>query len=177
MSARKLLAVCCVLWPGVAAAGASADVTAPVTSPDLSVEEVVDDTLGTPEPVPTDSRVESAMVRAVNRARVARGRRPLRASAALNRSAHRYAAWMLREDYFGHLSRVRVGGHFHQVGENIALHFDRGARIRRTVRMWLRSPVHRSLLLKRGFRAIGAGGAVGTYRGRRATTWVLHFGG
>ena len=56
------------------------------------------------------------------------------------------------------------------------MHFGRRAQVRRTVRRWLRSPAHRSLLLSGRFRALGAGQAVGSYRGRRATTWVLHLG-
>jgi uncharacterized protein YkwD len=174
MSARKLLALCCALSSGVAAPGAAADVTVPVTPPNLPVEDTVEDVVGT-GPVATGSGAEPAMVATVNRARAARGRRPLRASGSLNRSAHRYAAWMLRSDYFGHLSRIRASG-FRQLGETIALHFGRRARVRGTARAWLRSPTHRALLLSRRFRAFGAGHAVGTYRGRRATTWVLHLG-
>jgi uncharacterized protein YkwD len=116
------------------------------------------------------------MVEAVNRARAARGLGPLHPSAALNRSAHRYASWMLREDWFGHLSRIRAGGDFQRIGEALALRYGRRARVRRTVRAWLRSPAHRSLLLSRGFHALGAGHAIGFYGSRRASTWVLHFG-
>jgi uncharacterized protein YkwD len=176
MSARKLLVLCGALLPGVAAPGASADVAVPVTPLALPVEDVVEESVDTAGPVAAGSGAESAMAAAVNRARAARGRRPLRGSVALNRSAHRYAAWMLQRDYFGHLSRIRAGGHFRRVGETLAMHSYRGARIRETVRMWLHSPVHRSLLLSRGFRAVGAGQAVGEYQGHRATTWVLHFG-
>ena len=174
MSARKLLALCCALLPGAAAPGAS--VAVPVTPPNLPVEDVVEDPLGAADPVATSSAAESAMVATVNRARAARGRRPLRGSGALNHSAHRYAVWMLRRDYFGHQSRIRAGGHFRRVGETLALNFGRRALVRRTVRMWLHSPPHRSLLLSSRFRALGAGRAVGVYRGHSATTWVLHFG-
>jgi uncharacterized protein YkwD len=152
-------------------------VAVPVEPPVLPVEDVVEDTTGAADPVLPGSSAERAMFAAVNRARAARGRRSLRGSSALNRSAHRYAAWMLRNDYFGHLSRIRAGGNFRRIGETLAIHSYRGAGIRPTVRMWLRSPEHRPLLLSRGFRAVGAGQAVGLYQGRRATTWVLHFGG
>jgi uncharacterized protein YkwD len=174
MSARTLVVVCCALAPGVAAQGAGANV--PVTPPSLPVGDVVEDKVGRPDPPATGSHAETAMFATVNRARAARGLGPLNASGALNRSAHRYASWMLRQDYFGHLSRIRAGGGFQRTGEALALHFGRRARVRRTVRAWLRSPAHRSLLLSGHFRVLGAGQAVGLYRGRRATTWVLHFG-
>ena len=172
MSARRLLAVCCALAPGVAAPGAGAEV--PVAPPGLP--DVVEETVGPLGPPATGSGAEPAMVEAVNRARAARGLGPLHPSAALNRSAHRYASWMLREDWFGHLSRIRAGGDFQRIGEALALRYGRRARVRRTVRAWLRSPAHRALLLSRGFRAVGAGHAIGFYGSRRATTWVLHFG-
>ena len=148
----------------------------PVAPPVLPVEDVVDQAVGATGALALGSGAEPAMVAAVNRARVARGLRPLRGSRSLNRSAHRYAAWMLRRDYFGHLSRIRASSRFRRLGETLALHFGRRARVRRTVRRWLRSPAHRSLLLSGRFRALGAGRAVGSYRGRRATTWVLHLG-
>jgi uncharacterized protein YkwD len=174
MPARTLLAVCCALTPGLAAQGAAADV--PVAAPDLPVGDVVEETVGQFGPPATGSRAETAMFAMVNKARAAQGLGPLHASGALNRSARRYASWMLREDYFGHLARIRAGGDFGRTGEALALHFGRRARVRRTVRAWMRSPSHRSLLLSGHFRALGAGKAVGRYRGRRATTWVLHFG-
>jgi uncharacterized protein YkwD len=177
MSARKLLVLCCALLPGMAAlevVAAYADVAVPVTAPGLPPGE---DVLGGAGPLATTARAEPAMVAAVNRARTARGRRPLRGSAPLHRSAHSYAAWMLRRDYFGHLSRIRASRGFRRVGETLAMHFGWRSRVRRTVRSWLRSPAHRALLLSRGFRVLGAGQAVGVYRGHRATTWVLHLGG
>jgi uncharacterized protein YkwD len=177
MSAGKLLALCCALLPGAAAPGASADVAVPVTPPELPIGDAVEHAAGAGGPVAIGSGAEQTMVATVNRARAARGCPPLDGSVELNRSAHRYAAWMLRTDYFGHLSRIRAGGRFRRVGETLAMHFGRRARVRRTVRMWLRSPSHRGLLLSRRFRALGAGHAVGSYRGQRATTWVLHLGG
>jgi uncharacterized protein YkwD len=176
MSARKLLVLCCALLPGAAAPGANADVAVPVAPPELPIEDAMDRTVGAAGPVATASSVEWAMVATVNRARARRGRRPLRGAGGLYWSAQRYAAWMLRRDYFGHLARLRVGGHFRRTGEALAMHTGRRARVRHTVRLWLHSPAHRALLLSRSFRALGAGHAVGVYRGRRATTWVLHFG-
>jgi uncharacterized protein YkwD len=171
MSARKLLVLCCALLPGMAApeaVEADADVAVPVTVPELAPGHTLGDVVGGAEP---------AMVAAVNRARAARGRRPRRGSGSLRRSARRYAAWMLRRDYFGHLSHIRASRRFRRVGETLAMHFSWRSGVGRTVRSWLRSPAHRALLLSRSFRALGAGQAAGVYRGHRATTWVLHFGG
>jgi uncharacterized protein YkwD len=177
LSARKLVVPCCALLAGMAApaAAAAADVAVPVTVPESPLEGAVQDVVGATGSHPA-AAAEPAMAAAVNRARATRGLRPLRRSRSLRRSAHRYAAWMLRRDYFGHLPDIRASRRFRRLGEAIALHFGRGSRVRRTVRRWLGSPAHRSLLLSRRFRALGAGQAAGVYRGKRATTWVLQLG-
>ncbi|HEX2232008.1 MAG TPA: CAP domain-containing protein [Thermoleophilaceae bacterium] len=175
MSARKLVALCCALWPGAAApvAPAGAVVPGPPNLPLDAAEQVA----GVADPAAIAPAPEVAMVSAVNRARAKRGRRPLGHSSSLNRSAHRYAAWMLRRDYYGHLLRIRAGGRYRRIGEALAMHFGWRSRIRRTVRSWLSSPTHRALLLSGRFRELGAGRATGRFGGRRATTWVLHLGG
>jgi uncharacterized protein YkwD len=175
MSARKLVALCCALWPGVAAPVAQADPAAPIAPPDLPLD--AGQVPGVGDPAAVAPAPEVAMISAVNRARAKRGLRPLGQSSSLNGSAHRYAAWMLRRDYFGHLSRIRAGGGYRRIGETLAMHFGWRSRIRRTVRSWMSSPTHRALLLSGGFRELGAGRATGRYGGRRATTWVLHLGG
>jgi uncharacterized protein YkwD len=175
LSARKLVVPCCVLLAGMAAPVAAADVAVPIAVPESPLDGAVQDVVGATGSPPA-ATAEPAMVAAVNRARAARGLRALRHSRSLGRSAHRYAAWMLRSDYFGHLPAIRAGRRFRRLGEALALHYGRGSRIRRTVRTWLGSPAHRSLLLSRRFRALGTGQAAGVYRGRRATTWVLHLG-
>ena len=123
------------------------------------------------------SPAQRAMVKQVNSVRAAHGLRPLRAAPALHRSARRYAAWMLRHDYFGHLRRIRASSRFGLLGENLAWHSGRRPRIGWTVRAWLGSPGHRALLLHPRFRWLGAGMARGTMGARSATAWVLHFGG
>jgi uncharacterized protein YkwD len=179
LPARTLLALGCAIMPCVAAPGAAATgVAVPIAVPEPLVEDVthdIADVAGSPAAQPSAS-AELAMIAAANRARDARGRQPLRASRSLSRSAHRYAAWMLRRDYFGHLRDIRTSRRFRRLGETLALHFGRRAQVPGTVRRWLRSPAHRSLLLSGRFRAIGAGRATGAYRARRATTWVLHLG-
>jgi uncharacterized protein YkwD len=187
LPARMLLAVGCALIPCVAAPGAPANdevvpgapapqVAAPVAVPEPALESAVQGLADTAGGTAAQSAAESAMIATVNRARAARGLRPLRFSPSLSRSAHRYAAWMLRRDYFGHLREIRASRRFRRLGETLAMHFGRRAQVRGTVRRWLRSPAHRSLLLSGRFRALGAGRATGVYRGHRATTWVLHLG-
>lgn len=120
---------------------------------------------------------QAAMVRAVNDARTSHDLRPLRRETRLARSARAYARWMLRVDYFGHVDRIRTSARFRVLGETIAWHTGRRARVRGTLRRWLRSPPHRALILSRRFRWIGAGLARGRMHGRPSTTWVLHLGG
>jgi len=121
--------------------------------------------------------LELQMLHAVNKARAQHALGPLRGSRSLRRSARGYARWMLRADYFGHLDRIRASSRFSLVGENLAWHTGRRPGVARTVRGWLHSSMHRALILHPGFRWLGAGMARGRLHGRRATTWVLHFGG
>lgn len=117
------------------------------------------------------------MLHAVNAVRAQHGLAVFRGSRSLNRSAGGYARWMLRTDYFGHLGRIRASSSFSLLGESLAWHSGRRPRVSRTVRRWMRSAPHRALLLHPGFRWLGAGIARGRMYGRRATAWVLHFGG
>jgi uncharacterized protein YkwD len=117
------------------------------------------------------------MLEAVNEVRTQHGLGGLRGSRSLHRSAGAYARWMLRTDYFGHLGRIRASSRFSLLGESLAWHSGRRPRVRGTVRRWMQSPPHKSLILHPGFRWLGAGVARGSLSGRRATAWVLHFGG
>jgi uncharacterized protein YkwD len=121
--------------------------------------------------------LQQQMLRAVNAVRAQHGLAAFHGSRSLHRSAGRYARWMLRADYFGHLSRIRASSRFSILGENLAWHPGRRPRVSRTVRRWMHSPPHRALILHPALRWLGAGIARGRLRGRRATAWVLHFGG
>jgi uncharacterized protein YkwD len=123
------------------------------------------------------TELQQRMLRAVNEVRAQHGLSGVRGSRSLNRSARRYARWMLRTDYFGHLGRIRASSSFSLLGENLAWHPGRRPRVSGTVRRWMRSAPHRALILHPGFRWLGAGIARGRLYGRRATAWVLHFGG
>ena len=121
--------------------------------------------------------LERQMRHAVNKARAQHGLSPLHGSRSLRRSAGGYARWMLRAGYFGHLGQIRASSRFSLVGENLAWHSGGRPRVARTVRGWMHSAPHRALILHPGFRWLGAGIARGRLHGRRATAWVLHFGG
>jgi uncharacterized protein YkwD len=116
---------------------------------------------------------ERAMLQAVNEAREDHGRRTLRYSRALERSAGRLAAKLVKLDVFGHLESAPAGSGAR--GEALAYHRGWRALTRSTVRLWLRSPSHRAVILGR-FRAVGAGIKRGRIGGRLTTVWVLHVG-
>ncbi len=111
------------------------------------------------------------MVRAVNEAREDHGRRALRPSRRLTRSAGRVAAKLAKLDVLGHLESAPAGSGAR--GEALARHRGWRARARSTVRRWLRSPSHRAVILGR-FRTVGAGIKRGRVGGRLTTVWVLH---
>jgi uncharacterized protein YkwD len=128
-------------------------------------------------PAGAHANAQNRMLDAVNAIRAQHGLGAFAGSRSLNRSAGRYARWMLRADYFGHQSSIRASSRFSLLGENLAWHPGRRSRVRNTVRRWMNSPPHRALILHSGFRWLGAGIARGGLGGRRVTAWVLHFGG
>ena len=119
---------------------------------------------------------EQRMLDAIDRARQAHGLAPLRDSGALNRSAEGYARYMLEKDFFGHQARVSVPGNWSHVGENLAMTLGGGPKVGSVLRGWLRSPMHRRILLSPVYRAAGVGCAKGRFRRSRATAWTLHVG-
>ena len=148
MAYRPLVGCCCLLAVAAALAPAPAAAATPATR----------------------------MLRKINAVRERTGLPVLHRSRRLSRSARRYARWMLRADYFGHLARIHASRHFRWLGEALACHPGGKAKVGATVRAWLRSPPHRALLLSTGFRYLGAG-VKGGWLGRKPmTVWVLHFG-
>jgi uncharacterized protein YkwD len=106
----------------------------------------------------------------INRARAARGLRRLRASRPLGRAARAHSHDMVRRRYFDHVSpggssplrrARRAGWRGSTLGETIACGADGHATAAATVRRWLRSGMHRRILLLRRLRAIGIGVAAG----------------
>jgi uncharacterized protein YkwD len=77
---------------------------------------------------------------------------------------------MVTRGYFAHgdfarrIRRFGAGGL--TVGEDLGWSVDDGAATRRIVGMWLASPSHRAVLLRRDFRLIGLGVVRGPFEGR-----------
>ena len=120
---------------------------------------------------------EQEMVDELNKVRARHDLRPLRASESLEGSAFAYAGRLLGSGSFAHAGTPVAPRRFGAVGEALSIHAGRRLLRARTVRRWLRSPVHRALVLRPGFGWAGAGYARGRFRGRGATIWVLHLGG
>ena len=124
----------------------------------------------------TGDAAEAEAVNVINRYRVSNGRRPLRMSGSLNRSAKRYSHRLMARDYFGHASRVQASSRFRTLGEVLARFGGRRYRARAAVRQWMRSAGHRFVLLRPSLRWIGAGATRGRFRGRSSTIWVVQVG-
>lgn len=136
--------------------------------------------LGIAAPAPavaatTMTERREAVLHYTNKARKAKGCKPLELSRRLNRSAQRHASDMSERDYFAHTSlsgrtwdqRIRAAGYSEPGGENIAYGF-RYARY--VVRAWMNSPSHRRNILACGFEKLGVGYA------RDGGIWVQDFG-
>ena len=115
-----------------------------------------------------------AMVERVNDARTDNGLRPLRSAPGLARASSNFSHYLMKRDAFGHAGGSASG--FKRTAEALSLHFGFKPRVGGTVRRWLASPSHRSVLLKPSANWIGVGMATGRFRGRRATIWVLQVG-
>ena len=117
-----------------------------------------------------------AMLDAINEVRAEYDLRPLRHAPALSRSSTAFADDLMGAGVFGHGSGIRAGGGFSRLGEMLAMHPGRRLRARRTVRKWLASASHRSLVLTTSLRYAGAGAAGGSFHGRQSTIWVVQLG-
>ena len=126
--------------------------------------------------VATANSAQKRMLDRVNAIRAQHGLKPFRFAASLSDSARRYSQTMMSRGYFGHSSRIRASRRFRSLGEIIEFHRGRSARVGGALRSWMNSPSHRSVILSSNFRFAGAGFTRGTFRGREATIWVMHFG-
>ena len=139
-------------------------------------------------------KVRAATMCLLNRQRRAHGLHALRANAKLRRAAVRYARTMVSRTFFSHdgpggstpLSRIRstrylVGARFWTIGENLAWGTGNLATPRATVRAWMHSPEHRANILKRAYREIGIGVALGApvpgFAASPGATYATDFGG
>ena len=124
----------------------------------------------------------------INAERTQRGLGPLRPNGALFDAAGRHARDMVRRRYFSHYSRSgggptsRISGagylrhtRNYVVGENIAWQQERDPRW--VVSAWMRSPLHRRLLLLPRFQELGIGVVRSSPQGDgRGLTAVVDFG-
>jgi uncharacterized protein YkwD len=127
---------------------------------------------------------ERAMVRAINRQRSRHGLATVRPSARLARAADYHSRDMLAADFFAHDSRdgtpfdrrVRRYANHRAVGETLAMlgGCGKGA-ARRVVRMWMKSPGHRAILLSSSYRRVGVAKRTGSLDGSRACVITADF--
>ena len=116
------------------------------------------------------------MLSAVNSVRAQNGLPALHYSRSLAHSAHSYSRQMLRSGYFGHSSRIHASRRFRTLGEILDLRRGFRPAVRGTLRDWLNSPEHRSIIMSNSFSSAGAGYVRGHFHGRRVTLWTMHFG-
>jgi uncharacterized protein YkwD len=112
---------------------------------------------GTAQAAPTP--MEKRLVERINATRAAHGLRPLTIGPKLNVGSRSWSRHLLRRDSFHHASGLRPG-----TGEILAWGTCSWFTPARAVRMWLRSPGHRALLLRPGFRFVGTGWTRGAWR-------------
>jgi uncharacterized protein YkwD len=116
------------------------------------------------------------MLKRVNHVRAKHGLRKLHFSSSLQHSARRYSRHQMHSGYFGHSSRIHASGRYHTLGEILEMHSSYNPAVGFTLRDWMHSPPHRSIILSSAFRFAGAGAATGRFHGRRMTIWTMHFG-
>lgn len=139
-------------------------------------------------------RVRSATLCLLNVERATRGLRPLRVDGQLRKAAERYSALMVRRGFFDHVSpggstlttRVRNGTRYLRsnsvgwtLGENLGWGSGQLATPRQMVRSWMRSQGHRRNILRRDFRHVGIGIAIGApseVGDQAAATYTTDFG-
>jgi uncharacterized protein YkwD len=96
----------------------------------------------------------------------------LKFSMALRSAAREHSADMLERHYFEHNSpgetfdhRIRRHLDSSLVGENIAWGTGRYATPEGLVKLWMKSPTHRRIILMRNLRRVGLGVAIGSFAG------------
>jgi uncharacterized protein YkwD len=119
---------------------------------------------------------EADLLRAINQTRAQYGLAPVRVDPTLERAARSHSAAMLRTGSFGHGAFARrltsFGARGPAIGENLAWGVGSRGTPAGVIQGWLASPSHRANLLRPGFRRIGIGRVVGTYRGYGGATVI-----
>jgi uncharacterized protein YkwD len=122
----------------------------------------------------------SALVQAINSARVANGVAPLQVDARLTTAARGQSSYLAsagKLDHYGPggttvLTRVsRLGYHGNMVGEDLAAGMGPVA----TVRAWMADPAHRQNVLEPRFHMVGVGVATGSLGGGSAPFVTVDF--
>lgn len=120
--------------------------------------------------------VEASVLHAINATRARHSVPRLRLEGTLQRAARAHAFDMVRRRYFAHGSfrerLARFGARGPIVGENLGWSTIDGAQLRRLIGLWLASPRHRAIMLRRGFDQVGVGVAHGPFMGWRHTIVV-----
>jgi uncharacterized protein YkwD len=146
----------------------------------------------TVQPAPGNLRLVRAAVLCLhNRERRAHGLSPLRENTRLRRAAKGHSGDMVAQGYFAHDSLSGAGmadrilgtgyarGQGWSLGENIAWGTGSLATAAEIQRAWMNSPGHRDNILRREFREIGIGIAVGApvdAGGLDGATYTADFG-
>jgi uncharacterized protein YkwD len=125
---------------------------------------------------------------AINHVRASYGMPSLLGASALRTAALRHSEDMLARDYFAHTSPsgstvasriIRSGfvsGHSWRGAETLAWGTGKRSSPAATVAAWLRSPVHRAIMLAPGFHWVGIGRNCGRFSGYPgACVWTADF--
>jgi uncharacterized protein YkwD len=135
--------------------------------------------------------VRAAVLCLHNRERAERGLPLLREHAKLRDAAEAHSSDMVARQYFEHeapggadmVDRILGAGYgrgsYYSVGENIAFGTGDLATAAQIHRAWMRSPGHRANILRRQFREIGIGIAIGApvdAQGQNGATYTADFG-
>jgi uncharacterized protein YkwD len=119
---------------------------------------------------------EESFFRALNATRARHSLPDVRPDARLQRAARSHSAEMVTRGYFAHRDfarRIRRSGTgWPTVGEVLGWSVADGVSTRRIVGLWLASPTHRAVLLRRGFRLVGVGVMRGPFKGRSSCVVV-----
>ena len=125
-------------------------------------------------PGATQAAPAQTMLAKVNAYRVAHGVPVLHDTPTLDRTARRYAHWMLRHQHFGHDHNIHVPRRFRYVGEVLAYHTGTFPGVSMMLNAWEHSPEHNSILLDRTYVDGGFGFVEGRLNGHAVTVWVGH---
>jgi uncharacterized protein YkwD len=137
----------------------------------------------------TVGRARSATLCLINEARAKRGLPRLGTTGSLTDAATAHSRNMVANDFFSHSSpggstpkaRIAAAGYLDgasswAIGETIAWGSGASASPASIVRMWLRSPGHRAILLDGRFDDVGIGIALGAPDGGGGATFTGDFG-